>query len=54
MVNKEGANKLVTTQKAQKSGQKDVTVIREFTDAGIDIQMECEGVVSKQFFERIE
>jgi hypothetical protein len=54
VVNKEGDNKLVTSQKAQKSGQKDVTVIREFTDAGINIQMICEEVVSTQFFERIE
>ena len=54
VVNKEGDNKLVTVQKAQKSGQKDVKVIREFTDEGITISMICEDVVSTQFFERIE
>ena len=53
-MSKEGDNKLVTVQKAQKSGQKDVKVIREFTDEGITIQMICEDVVSTQFFERIE
>ena len=54
MVTKDGDHKLVTTQKAMKAGQKDVKVIREFTDAGINIEMICENVVSKQFFERIE
>jgi len=29
-----------------------VTVIREFSDKGIDVQMICEDVISKQFFER--
>ena len=53
-MSKEGDNKLVTVQKAQKSGQKDVKVIREFTDEGITIQMICEDVTSTQFFERIE
>lgn len=49
----EGDNKLITDQKAQKSGQKDVKVIREFTDEGIKVQMICEDVVSDQFFKRI-
>lgn len=48
----EGDNKLITVQKAQKSGQKDVKVIREFTDKGINVQMICEDVVSEQFYER--
>jgi hypothetical protein len=39
VVHKDGDNKLVTTQKAVKAGQKDVTVIREFTDAGIHVQV---------------
>ena len=51
-VTKEGDTKLITKQKAQKSGQKDVTVIREFTDAGIHVQMICEDVTSVQFFKR--
>ena len=49
---KESDTKLITKQKAQKSGQKDVTVIREFTDAGIHVQMICEDVTSVQFFKR--
>merc|ERR1712168_74304 len=51
-VTKEGDNKLVTKQIAQKDGQKDVTVIREFTDAGIDVQFICEDVTSVQHFKR--
>merc|ERR1712141_353263 len=51
-VTKEGDNKLITKQKAQKSGQKNVTVIREFTDTGIHVQMICEDVTSVQFFKR--
>merc|ERR1711934_19723 len=52
-VTMEGDNKMITSQKAQKSGQKDVKVIREFSDKGIDVQMICEDVISVQFFERI-
>ena len=48
----EGDNKIITSQKAQKSGQKDVTVIREFSDKGIHVQMICEDVTSVQFFDR--
>merc|ERR1711997_773038 len=51
-VTKEGDNKLITSQKAQKSGQKDVKVIRTFTDAGINVQMICGDVVSDQFYAR--
>merc|ERR1712021_102082 len=51
-VSMEGDNKLITSQKAQKSGQKDVTVIREFSDKGIAVQMICEDVTSVQFFDR--
>merc|ERR1712086_360811 len=52
-VTMEGDNKMITNQKAQKSGQKDVKVIREFSDKGIAVQMICEDVISVQFFERI-
>merc|ERR1711935_519085 len=52
-VTMEGDNKMITSQKAQKSGQKDVKVIREFSDKGIAVQMICEDVISVQFFERI-
>ena len=52
IVTKQGDNKLITRQKAQKAGQKDVTVIRELTDDGINLQMTCEDVTSVQFFKR--
>ena len=52
-VTMEGDNKMITSQKAQKSGQKDVKVIREFSDKGIDVQMICEDVISVQFYERV-
>ena len=51
-VTKQGDDTLITDQKAQKSGQKDVKVIRKFTDAGIEVQMICEDVTSDQFFAR--
>ena len=44
--------KFLFMQKAQKKGQKDVKVIRKFTDAGIEVQMICEDVTSVQFFSR--
>ena len=50
-VTKDG-NTMITMQKAQVKGQKDVKVIRKFTDAGIEVQMICEDVVSDQFFAR--
>ena len=43
---------MITMQKAQVKGQKDVKVIRKFTAAGIEVQMICEDVVSDQFFTR--
>lgn len=52
-VTQEGDNKWITNQKAQKSGQKDVTVTRIFSDDGIEVEMKCEGVVSKQFYKRM-
>jgi hypothetical protein len=51
-VTKDGDSILITSQKAQKLGQKDVKVIREFSDKGIKVQMICEDVTSNQFFER--
>ena len=50
-VTKDG-DTMITMQKAQKKGQKDVKVIRKFTDAGIEVQMICEDVTSVQFFSR--
>ena len=52
-VTMEGDNKMIEFQKAQKKGQKDVTVIREFSDKGIDVQIICEDVTSVWFCERI-
>ena len=49
----EGDNTMIESQKAQKSGQKDVKVIREFSDKGIDVQIICEDVTSVWFCERI-
>merc|ERR1712055_246023 len=51
-VTKEGDNKLVTKQVAQKEGEKNVTVVREFSDEGINVEFICGDVVSKQFFKR--
>jgi hypothetical protein len=51
-VTMEGDNKLITNQVATEEGKKSVKVIREFSDEGIDVQMICGDVVSKQFFKR--
>ena len=48
----EGDNKLITDQVATETGKKNVKLIREFSDEGMDVQMICEDVVSKQFFKR--
>ena len=45
-------NTMITDQKATDAGKKSVKVIREFSDDGIDVQMICEDVVSKQYFKR--
>ena len=45
-------NTMVTDQKANEAGKKDVKVIREFSDDGIDVQMICEDVTSRQYFKR--
>lgn len=51
-VTMEGDDTMITMQRAQEKGKKDVKVIRKFTDAGIEVQMICEDVVSEQFFSR--
>ena len=51
-VTMEGDNKLITNQVAIEEGKKSNKTIREFTDEGIDVQLICEDVVSKQFFKR--
>merc|ERR1712037_604162 len=35
-------NQMTTSQKATKSGEKDVTVVRSFDDAGITVTLTCE------------
>ena len=52
-VTMEGDDKIITNQIAQKSGEKDTKIIREFTDEGIKVQMICEDVTSVQFFTRV-
>ena len=49
-----GDNKIITNQIAQKSGQKDTKIIREFSEKGIKVQMICEDAISTQFYERIQ
>ena len=48
----DGDNKLITDAVTTQKGKKSIKVIREFTDKGIDVQMICGDVVSKQFFKR--
>ena len=51
-ITQEGDNRWIAEQVGQKPGEKTVTMIREFSDAGIAVQMICEEVTSKQFFKR--
>ena len=43
---------MVTDQKAKEANKKSVKIIRDFSDDGIDVQMICEDVVSRQYFKR--
>ena len=52
IVTMDGDDTMVMVQKGQREGEKDVTFIRKFTDAGMEVQMICEDVVSDQFFAR--
>merc|ERR1712200_231055 len=45
-------NKLITSQKATKKGDKDVTAVREFFDDKLIMTVTCEGVVSTQVYKR--
>merc|ERR1712002_29108 len=45
-------NKMTTNQKATKSGEKDVVVIREFSDDGLTYTATCDGVSSVQKYKR--
>ena len=49
----EGEDTMITMQKGQKEGDKDVKFIRKFNEAGMEVRMICENVVSDQFFTRI-
>ncbi len=42
----------ITVQKEKKVGGTDLTIVRDFTDEGINVEMKCKDVVSKQFFAR--
>merc|ERR1712112_227747 len=43
---------MTSKKKAQKSGEKDVTVVREFTDSGFTMKSTCDGVTATQVFAR--
>merc|ERR1712212_162236 len=45
-------NKMTTSQKATKAGEKDVTVVRSFDDGGIMVTLTCEDVVCTQKYSR--
>merc|ERR1739838_967224 len=45
-------NKLITSQKATKSGEKDVVAVREFSDAGLTLTTTCDGATAVQTFVR--
>merc|ERR1712002_565496 len=45
-------NKMTTTQKATKAGEKDVVVVREFSDTGLTYTATCDGVSSVQKYKR--
>lgn len=42
----------VTEQVAKKPKDKSVTMRRRFTPEGIEAELECDGVVSKEFYKR--
>jgi len=46
-------NKLITNQRAVKSGEKDVRVVREFTDDGLVMKMFAGGVICTQVYKRM-
>jgi fatty acid-binding protein 3 len=45
-------NKLITSQKATKKGEKDVQAVREFHDDKIVMTMTCDGVSATQVYKR--
>merc|ERR1712105_20992 len=45
-------NTMTTVQKATKSGEKDVTAVREFSDDGIPLTLTTDGATSVQKFKR--
>ena len=45
-------DKLITTQKALKPGEMDVSAVRHFTDSGLRMTMTCKGVTSTQEYKR--
>merc|ERR1712165_394000 len=45
-------NKMTSKQTAQKKGEKDLLVVREFTDSGFTMKSTCDGVTANQVFSR--
>ena len=45
-------NKLITNQKAEKEGEKDVLVVREFTEEGLTMKMTADGVTASQEYKK--
>eukprot|EP00092_Neocalanus_flemingeri_P003801 GFUD01004094.1.p1 GENE.GFUD01004094.1~~GFUD01004094.1.p1 ORF type:complete len:135 (-),score=49.52 GFUD01004094.1:94-498(-) len=45
-------NKLITTQKATKAGEKDVVAVRDFNDGGLTMTMTADGVTCTQVYKR--
>jgi len=45
-------NRMTTSQRATKAGEKDVTAVREFNDGGLTLTMSCEGISSTQHYRR--
>merc|ERR1712121_554037 len=45
-------NQMTTSQKATKAGEKNVVVVREFSDEGLTYTATCDGVTSTQKFKR--
>jgi hypothetical protein len=48
----EGENQLITKQIALEIGKKGVTVVRNFTETGVYLEMTCENIVANQLYMR--
>jgi len=45
-------DKMTSKQTAQKKGEKDLLVVREFTESGFTMKSTCDGVTANQVFSR--